>query len=59
MVMKDKSALKSIECSKYLMENGLLSELLCHLWSLIDGKDFGKNVDKSLEWVNLDFKLVE
>lgn len=46
--MKDNSGVQIIGCSRCLMGNQLLNECLCHLWSLIDGKDFDKNIDKSL-----------
>lgn len=42
--MKDNSMVQVIEFSRYFMVNRLLNELCV----LIDGKDFDKNVDKSL-----------
>lgn len=56
--MKDNSVVQVIELSRYLMENGLLNELLCYLWSLIDGKDFDKMLTSHCDWLILVVNLI-
>lgn len=56
--MKDNSVVQVIELSRNLMENGLLNELLCYLWSLIDGKDFDKMLRSHCDWLILVVNLI-